>query len=411
MRPGAGSVEDARADVVRRLRARRVELLEALFVRVREGAFAGAGEQDAEYLAGLRAAVGAAVEYLLQELEAGEGSAGPPPATALEQARRAARVGVSLDTVLRRYVVGSALLGEFVMEEADRSELPGAHSALRKAVRAQAAVLDRLLQAVTMEYGDELEQAGRSPERRRYERIRTLLDGDGGTPEAANIDYELDGWHLALIATGAGAAQAVRGLAAELNRRLLSVEPSRGSMWAWLGGKERFASQELERILAHKPAQASGAETVVLAFGEPNRGLAGWRLSHRQAQAALLVALRRPALGGNTRYADVALLAAALKDEMLARALVDVYLAPLNDHRNSGPVLRETLHAYIAAEHNASSAAARLNVARTTVINRLRTIEERLERSLHPSPAELLVALHLDELGVKSTLEATDSER
>jgi hypothetical protein len=410
MRPGVASVEDARADVVRRLRARRGELSEALFARVREGTFAGAGEQDVEYLAGLRSAVAAAVEYLLRELEAGEDRAGPIPAAALEQARRAARAGVSLDTVLRRYVVGSSLLGEFVMEEADRSDQdsipPTQHDALRRAVRAQAAVLDRLLEAVTTEYGDELERAGRSPERRRYERIRALLDG--GAPEVANLDYELDGWHLGLIATGAGAAQAVRGLAAELDRRLLSVEPGQGSVWAWLGGRERLTSQELERHLADRTT--SGAEAV-LAIGEPNRGLAGWRLSHRQAQAALLVALRRPEPGGMTRYADVALLAAALKDEMLARTLIGIYLDPLDDHRHGGPVLRETLRAYIAAEHNASSTAARLNVVRTTVVNRLRTIEERLERTLHPCPAELEVALHLDELGVRSATEIPDSER
>jgi PucR C-terminal helix-turn-helix domain/GGDEF-like domain len=408
MRPGVGSVDDARADVVRRLRARRGELLEALFARVREGALAGAGEGDAEYLAGLHAAVGAVVEYLLRELEVGEGRAGPIPVAALEQARRAARVGVSLDTVLRRYVVGSALLGEFVMEEADRSELPEAHSALRRAVRAQAAVLDRLLEAITVEYGDELEQAGRSPERRRYERIRTLLDG--GASEGASLGYELDGWHLGLIATGAGtgAADVVRGLTAELERPLLSVEYGRGSVWAWLGGRERFAGGELERIRARAPA---GGMEVVLALGEPNRGLEGWRLTHRQAQAALLVALHMPAPAGISRYADVALLAAALKDEMLARALIDVYLAPLDDHRHSGPVLRETLRAYIAAEHNASSAAAALNVVRTTVVNRLRTIEERLGRTLHPCPAELIVALHLDELGVSSAAEPPDSER
>ena len=36
--------------------------------------------------------------------------------------RRAARVGVSLNTVLRRYVVGSGLLEAFVMDEVERGE-------------------------------------------------------------------------------------------------------------------------------------------------------------------------------------------------------------------------------------------------------------------------------------------------
>jgi hypothetical protein len=47
----------------------------------------------------------AAVEYGLQGIERGEGWSGQVPAVATEQARRAARVGVSLDTVLVRYVV------------------------------------------------------------------------------------------------------------------------------------------------------------------------------------------------------------------------------------------------------------------------------------------------------------------
>jgi hypothetical protein len=426
-----GSVDDARADVVRRLRARRVEVLEAIFARVRDGAFAGAGEADAEYLEGLRAAVAAAVDYLLRELEGGEEEPGPIPAVAFEQARRAARVGVSLDTVLRRYVVGSSLLGEFVMEEADRSELPGARDALRRATRAQAAVLDRLLQAITVEYGEELARAGRSPEQRRYERVRRLLDG--GAPEGAELDYELGGWHLGLIATGSGAAQAVRALAADLDRRLLSVEHDRESMWAWLGGREPFTAEELERLVAGGAVAGVGAGAgaevgggggagvgreagagagaggsvgagagtgvgVVLALGEPNQDLGGWRLTHRQAQAALLVALRRPKPGGVARYADVALLAFALADEALARSLIDIYLSPLDRQRGGGAVSRETLRAYFAAGRNATSAAAALNVARSTVDNRLHAIEEALGRLLHSCLAELEVALRLEQL-------------
>ena len=99
-----------------------------------------------------------------------------------------------------------------------------------------------------------------------------------------------------------------------------------------------------------------------------------------------------------TRYGDVALLAGALKDEALARALLEIYIAPLDDGRGGGPVLRATLRAYLAAERSVSSAAAALGVVRRTVENRLSTIEARLGRSLHPCPAELEVALELDGL-------------
>ena len=127
-------------------------------------------------------------------------------------------------------------------------------------------------------------------------------------------------------------------------------------------------------------------------------------MTHRQAQAALLVALRKPQQ--LTRYSDVALLAATLQDETLMRSLRDMYLSPLENPGSAGAVLRHTLRAYLAAECNASSTAAVLRVVRSTVENRLRTIEERLGRSLHPCPPELEIALHLDNLG---PLDVTDT--
>jgi hypothetical protein len=436
-----GAFQQARAGVVERLRARRDELVGVIFARVRDDAFGPVGAQDAEYVAGLRATVAAALEYVLAGIERGEEGAGQVPAVALEQARRAARLGVSLDTVLRRYVVGSALLGEFVMEEVDRGGRDGIpptpptppappiqREALREALRVQASVLDRLLQAITIEYGDELARAGRSPEQRRAERVRRLLDG--GAIEGSDLDYELGGWHLGVIAVGARAAQATRELAAGVNCRLLSVAQDEQSVWAWLGGIERSAFVALDLVISGaifaegpvSPSDAISAEGalppppppppppggVMLAIGEPARGLAGWRQTHRQAQAALTVALRRNGIPRNrtppaqgvtfTRYADVALLAGVLKDEALAKALIDIYLSPLEDSRGSGPVLRETLRAYLAAERSVSSAAIALGVVRKTVESRLRTIEEKLGRTLHPCPAELEVALLLEDL-------------
>jgi hypothetical protein len=406
MKPGGGSVHAVRAGVVGRLRARRGELVEVIFARVRGDAFGVVGAQDAEYVAGLGAAVAAAVEYVLTGIERGAEGVGPIPPAVSEQARRAARIGVSLDTVLRRYVVGHSVLEDFIMEEVDRDETdwmqPAQREALREALRAQASVLDRLLVAITSEYGDELQRAGRSPEQRRTELVKRLLDGE--MLERPELDYELDAWHLGVIATGPDAARAVRTLATGMDRRLLSVSHDERSVWAWLGGSERFVAGELERVVSEITARAGddprlqppAGNGVVLATGEPARGLAGWRLTHQQAQAALVVALRRPR--PLTRYGDVALLATALKDEPLARSLIDIYLSPLKDSRGGGQVLRETLRAYLDAERSVSSAAAALGVVRKTVESRLRTVEERLGRTLHPCPVELEVALLLDEL-------------
>jgi DNA-binding PucR family transcriptional regulator len=112
-------------------------------------------------------------------------------------------------------------------------------------------------------------------------------------------------------------------------------------------------------------------------------------------QAALAVAMCRPQ--PLTRYGDVALLAGALRDEMLARALIEVYIAPLRDSRGGGAILRQTLRAYVAAGFSISSTAAALGVVRKTVESRLRAVEKCLGRSLHPCPTELEIALQLDE--------------
>ena len=404
-----GPAADVSEGVVARLRARHHELVGAIFERVRGDAFDRSGAHDVEYMEGLHAAVGAAVEYALQGIEHGEGWTGEIPVVAVEQARRAARVGVSLDTVLRRYVVGHTMLWDLVMVEAEHGGgdaiSPAQRGAVRIALRAQAVVLDRLLGAVTRAYEQEQKQAGRGSERRRAERVRGLLDGE--PVESAGLEYGLEGWHLGVIATGTGAVRIVRELAVGVDRRLLSVAPGERSVWAWLGGRERFVVADVERFIgmgSHPPV------SVVLALGEPARGLEGWRVTHRQAQAAFVVALRRNGIPRNgippaqgvmlTRYGDVALLASALKDEALARALLEIYIAPLDDGRGGGPVLCATLRAYLAAERSVSSAAAALGVVRRTVENRLSTIEERLGRSLHPCPAELEVALELDGLVV-----------
>jgi hypothetical protein len=346
-------------------------------------------------VAGLRPTVVAVLEYVVDGIERGLGEDGAIPVVAREQARRASRAGLSLDTVLRRYVVGSALLGEFVMDEADRGEQSDGRRALREALRVQASALDSLLEAVTLEYRHELACAGRPPEQRRAEHIRSLLAG--ASVAQPQLDYQLDGWHLGVIAMGVGATQAVPELARCANRRLLSVAQAKDCVWAWLGGKDRIPPHELESVAASILTD----ENVMLAVGESASGLQGWRATHRQARAALDVALRRPK--PLTRYADVALLATALKDEALAGALTDIFLSPLDDAGKRGPVLRQTVRAYLAAERNASSAAIMLKVSRSTVESRLRTIEALVGRTLHPCPPELEVALELDELAPRES--------
>jgi hypothetical protein len=386
-----------------RVRARRDELEEAVFSRVLEGDYVSSGDGDAEYVAGLRAVVHAAIDYALRTLEAGGGVDELAPPQAITQARRSARLGVNLDTVLRRYVLGSTMLGDLLVEEAANCDFGDDAMALREVLSTQAAVLERLLAAITAEYNMELERVGRSPAQRLIERVQRLLAGAPG--DLLDLDYELDGWHVGAIATGATVAQDLRRVANTLDCRLLYVPCGEQMAWAWLGGRSAPATSDIELALLGErltagPSQSQmrgqSAREVTLALGEPAWALEGWRLTHRQAQAAMRVALRAPQ--PLTRYADVALIAAVLRDELLAESMVEVYLSPLGDRHGTGAALRQTLRAYFAAERNASSAASALGVSRHTVENRLRTIEEKLGHMLGARQAELEVALRLEEL-------------
>ncbi len=337
-------------------------------------------------MAGLRASVAGSLDYILVGIERGDEWSGPIPSVAVAQAQRAARNGVGLETVLLRYAAGHRRLVGFVMAKAAEF----APEVLRQVLDIQGLLLERLMAQVSVEYMREAERAGRSREQRRAELARRLLAGE---PLAtAELGYELDAWHLGAIATGVGAREALREMAQGADRQLLLVSRGSETVWAWLGGRRRVSVADVAHMVS-----AAERPRVSLAIGGPGWGLDGWRLTHRQAQAALLVALRSQ--DRVTRYGDVALVAAVLRDEVLARWLLDTFLSPLEGQRDGGAALRETLRRYFAAGRNVSKAADALEVTRQTVEQRLKTTGELLGRALPTCLAELEVALRLEDLG------------
>lgn len=381
-------IEEIRSGLANRLRERGSEIEQAILTRVHS--VADPSERlDPEYTNGLRAAVSAALEYGIEAVERSEDRPAPIPTVLLSQARLAARHGIKLETVLRRYLAGYTLLGDFLIQESERGgTLNGA--SLKRLLRVQAAVLDRLIATVSEEYGREERGRLGNAEQRRFERIKRLLDGE--LLDTAELAYNFDGHHLGAIGAGPSAAEAVRFLAKVLGCHLLLIRRGEGTVWAWLGGRHPVDPEELERHVSQSwPAQ------VRLAIGEPTQGFAGWRLTHQQARAALPIALRSSQ--ALIRYSNVALVASILQDDLLATSLRQLYLSPLTAERDGGKALRETLRAYFAAERNVSSTAAALRVNRQTVVNRLHTIEERFERPLNRCAAEVEAALCLEELG------------
>lgn len=344
---------------------------------------------DSGYLTGLRTAISAALAFGLAGIERGEERVGPIPEALLTQARQAADSGVDLDIVMRRCFAGHALLGDFVFRAMEEGVLtPEAHT-LRKLWRTQAGLLDQIVAVMAEEYKSELAPRSLGVQERRLRRVKRLLAGQ--VLDAQELDYDLEAWHLGAIAAGPGAPVVLRDLAATLDRRLLSVRPTGELLWAWLGGRRSLPSGEFLHVAASKcPPEVS------LSLGEPAFGVRGWRHTHRQARAAVPVALKRPP--SVVRYIDVALLASALQDDLLASSLLSTYLDPLAIERDGGATLRVTLCAYFAAGRNVSAASAALQVSRQTVNNRLRTVEARIGQEVEACAAELETALKLGDL-------------
>lgn len=382
------TIEAVRIGVVEQLRSRLSEIELSIFAHICAIVDDPTGTDDAEYKVGLRKTVTAVVEYGLVGIELGKQGRDSIPSVAVVQVHRAARLGVELETVLRRYIAGYKLFGEYVTRGVENLSVE--NGTVAHIVSVQVSLLEHLIVSIAGEYKYEIQRVASSREHRRAELARHLLAGRD--MDASDLNYDFDGWHLGIIAKGIGAGQVVRRLAAERGWRLLALPYGDDTVWAWLGGFRRCTASDIERVLSGKwPASVS------LAVGEPAKDVQGWRLTHRQAQAALRVALRRS--DRFTKYVDVALLAAVLQDDVLARSLAEIYLSPLGLHKDAGTTRRRTLRAYLDAHQNASQAAVILKVTRQTVENRLRAIEDALGRPRQAWLTDLAIALRMEALG------------
>lgn len=386
-RIGRLSLEEVRAGVVAGLRLRQLEIEEAIFADILDGVTDPVGAGNAEYVAGLRATITEVVEYGLAGIDMGEERSEPVPLAAIMQAQHAVRLGVSLETVLCRYIAGYKLLVKLVTHEAE--DISSERGALAAVLSLQASLLERLVSSITSVYLSEVECVGLSPELRGAKLVQRLLDGE--IVDASYLGYDFDAWHIGMIATGASAQRALQLLAGDRGQRLLVVQHGDDVVWAWLGERRRPTVRDIECVLS----SADWPVEVSLAVGEPAREIDGWRQTHWQAQEALR-ALRGPLK--LSRYANAAILALVLQNDLAARSLREIYLAPLGARRGQGGVARRTLRAYFKAGGNAASAAKELRVAPKTIRRRVQEIEQRLGCPLPTCHAELDVALRLEDL-------------
>jgi DNA-binding PucR family transcriptional regulator len=379
------SVEEARDLLSARLKRQLPDIELAVHQRVRSIA-EPAPTSDPEYAAGVQEATREAVDYAIAGIQTGESLSDAIPSAVARQARRAARSGVPLETVLRRYHAGDRRLSEWMTGVAD--DIPA--EALQEIARTQGLIVDKLTAGVAVEFNCELERSRQAPSQRLRERVRALLDGERDHDSA--LPYDFSGWHLGLIGSGPSVEDGIRQAARQADRQVLCVPGiSDDRVWVWLGGRREPDIRELEAALEH--GLPEGASVCV---GEVHQGLEGWRLTHAEAQIALQIAICRPLT--ITRSRDVVLLSAVLRDPRLAESIVQTFIQPLESRSGRGPVLRETLRTYFGAEQNAATTANRLNVDRATVRRRLTSVETLLGLKIDTYVPQLQVALAVEEL-------------
>lgn len=156
---------DLRSSVAAQLRLRTAQIEEQIFARVNADWLDRVGSDDPEYVAGLQAAGAAALGYALAGIERWGAFLAPVPAEAIQQAQRAAHAGVALETVLRRYIAGHAVLEDCILQEAECGVLRGQEPALREVLQILCVLLDRLCVAVSSAYNKERVRRADAPER------------------------------------------------------------------------------------------------------------------------------------------------------------------------------------------------------------------------------------------------------
>ncbi len=391
---GGGSFRQARIELACRLRSRAAELQEVVFAHVRRVVPDAVADADAQLALELGETIAVCVDWGITSIEHGAPWSELTPPAVAARVHSAASSGVSLTSSLCRCVAGWTLAWSFVLDEIAHQDLPEEQrfALLSEVLGAMGALLACVQAEIATAHSSEIRHRARSNEQLRAELVHKLLDGEHlNAGELAELGYDLDGWHLGVIATGVQAGKAMRSLAAGLGCELLPIAHGKETVWAWLGGQRRVVFAEIERVLLMEECL-----DVSLAIGEPARGVEGMRQTHREAEGALLVARYWPRK--LTRYLDVAPDATALQDEALADSLIERYLSPLDDMRNGGRAARKTLRALFDTEHNVSSAAHALKIHRSSVHRQRDEIERRLDCRLHERQAEIEVALRIEDL-------------
>src|SRR6185437_7792501 len=331
-------------------------------------------------------------------------SAVQAPAAALEYARRRAQRGTSLTSLLRAYRLGHTcfsdwLLNELARQTDDAAMITAATLGMSEIV---AGYVDQTSEEIVAAYTRERENWLRNRSAARSARIRDLLSGARINARAAEttLGYRLRQYHVGVVCWTGDAAASADNIT-RLDRAVREVAGKAGcsgdplflprdewSAWAWLplGIRDTFT------CAAASTAAVDG--DIHVAFGDAEKGTAGFRVTHQQAIAAQAVALAAGSPAPRVvAFGEVAPVAMMLGSADLLRAWVLSTLAGLATDDEHHARLRETLLVFLRSGGSYKTTAEQLMLHKNTVQYRIRKAEESLGRPVSENRQDVELAL------------------
>jgi PucR C-terminal helix-turn-helix domain/GGDEF-like domain len=338
------------------------------------------------------------------------------PATAVEYARRQAQRGTPLAVLLRSYRLGHACFSDWLVKElarqADDAQMITA--ATLGMSRIVAGYVDQTSEEIVAAYTRERENWLRNRSAARAARIRGLLSGARIDVRAAEVTlgYRLRQYHVGVVCWTGDAAASADNIT-RLDRALRDVAGQAGcsgdplflprdetSAWAWLplGIRARFA------CAASSTAGVDG--DIHFAFGDAERGTAGFRLTHQQAVAVQAVVLAAGSSAPRAvAFGEVAPVAMMLGSAELLRAWVIGTLGGLAADDEHHARLRETLLVFLQAGGSYKTTAEQLVLHKNTVQYRIRKAQESLGRPVGDDRHDVELALRASQWLGSSVLQ------
>jgi PucR-like helix-turn-helix protein/diguanylate cyclase with GGDEF domain len=317
------------------------------------------------------------------------------PAAAEEYARRLAQRGVPMAALLRAYRIGSARFEDSCLQEVGRriDDGPAISAAGLRITGVTAAYIDKVSEQVVSAYEAEKESWLRNQSVARAARVRALLRNEQVDVAASEaiIGYRLRQYHAGVViwinGVAAGGDDSIGRLElaitqiaadAQCDGRPMFLPQDEFCAWAWLPLGVRGDSSVLGASVDGIP----GDDRIRFAFGEPGRGVSGFRRTHQQALGAQAVALAAGTSGPRvTSFGEVAPLALMSDSIELLQAWVVETLGTLAGDDENSRRMRDTLRVFLQENGSYKTTAERLMLHKNTVQYRVRKAEESLK---HP---------------------------